>query len=318
MISIILPIYNVEKFIGDCLSSIIKQTYKDYELLLVNDGTPDNSIEVATQLIHKVGISYKVINQVNKGVSAARNTGFKHAQGEYVVMVDPDDILHPSFLDRLVRAKKLIGQNGVVFCGFKVVSEQDKYNDINYDRGISVMSKSQAQEHFLDRSIRFLLPTLFANRDFLIDHNIFFDEDVQYSEDVLYIWKVLAYTKEVAYIDCDLYNYYLHGNSTMTASGLHKMITGFFGVERLYKDFIEDNENCTERVRQQLVPRWKFAAIHGAAKILDFYTYGCLLRQTGFKGLVPLLKKSGSTKIKTITMVMNMCPLFGYLLMRKF
>ena len=98
--SIIIPVYNVEKYIKKCLDSVFAQTFKDYEVIVVNDGTQDNSIE----LIKDYNI--RIINQKNQGLSVARNTGVKHATGEYLLFLDSDDYLEKNTLREIKKSLK--------------------------------------------------------------------------------------------------------------------------------------------------------------------------------------------------------------------
>lgn len=93
--SIIVPVYNVEDYIAECLMSIMNQTEKDYEVILVNDGSKDKSIDIAKKY------PVKIINQENKGLSEARNTGVKHAKGEYIIFLDSDDSWEKDLLKNL-------------------------------------------------------------------------------------------------------------------------------------------------------------------------------------------------------------------------
>ena len=93
--SIVIPVYNVEDYIKECLDSIMNQTFKDYEVIVVNDGTKDNSMDIVKK--YKV----KTINQENGGLSAARNNGAKHAKGEYLLFIDSDDTIEPDLLKEL-------------------------------------------------------------------------------------------------------------------------------------------------------------------------------------------------------------------------
>ncbi|MBR6137619.1 MAG: glycosyltransferase [Bacilli bacterium] len=96
--SIVIPVYNVEDYIKECLDSIMNQTFKDYEVIVVNDGTKDNSMDIVKK--YKV----KTINQENGGLSAARNNGAKHAKGEYLLFIDSDDTIEPDLLKELNEA----------------------------------------------------------------------------------------------------------------------------------------------------------------------------------------------------------------------
>ena len=96
--SIIIPVYNVEDYIKDCLESVKKQTFKDYEVIVVNDGTKDQSMDIVKNY------DVKVINQENQGLSGARNTGAKEAKGEYIIFLDSDDWIENNLLEEISKA----------------------------------------------------------------------------------------------------------------------------------------------------------------------------------------------------------------------
>ena len=98
--SIIIPVYNVEKYIDGCLKSVMNQTFKDYEVIVVNDGTKDNSMNIVKKY------DVKVIEQKNQGLSAARNTGVKHAKGDYLIFLDSDDSWNKDLLKELSKSIK--------------------------------------------------------------------------------------------------------------------------------------------------------------------------------------------------------------------
>lgn len=98
--SIIIPVYNVEEYLEQCLESVKKQTYHDYEVIIVNDGTKDRSMEIAKKY------PYKIINQKNQGLSVARNTGVKHATGDYILFLDSDDYLEEKTLSSIANSLK--------------------------------------------------------------------------------------------------------------------------------------------------------------------------------------------------------------------
>ena len=89
-ISIIIPVYNVQDYLTSCIESIIKQDYKDYEAIFINDGSTDDSLEILKQYV-KTDKRFKLISQKNSGLSSARNTGINQAQGKYITFIDSDD-----------------------------------------------------------------------------------------------------------------------------------------------------------------------------------------------------------------------------------
>ncbi len=115
-ISVIVPVYNAEKFIDKCIRSIINQTYKDVELILVNDGSKDNSLKILQKYEKQYPKIIKVFSQTNKGVGAARNLGIKHVSGKYIFFLDSDDWIE---LDYLVKLYEDISKNDIVISGFK-------------------------------------------------------------------------------------------------------------------------------------------------------------------------------------------------------
>ena len=121
MISVIVPVYNTEKFLKNCISSIANQTYKDLEIILVNDGSTDNSGKICDDFAQKDS-RIKVIHQSNKGVGAARNAGLDVAKGAYIGFVDSDDILRPDMYEFLLN--NLIVHNAdISVCGVQKIDE---------------------------------------------------------------------------------------------------------------------------------------------------------------------------------------------------
>lgn len=317
-ISIVVPIYNVEPYIEDCIKSIGLQNYKHFELVLVDDGSHDKSCMLAEQIATEYQLEYKVIHQPNQGVSAARNNGIKEATGEYILMVDSDDVLDISFLSHYVQELKNLNEDDVIFSNFKIVRKEQKFEGISHNGGVHNFTSQDAQNKFLYHKIKFLLPTLMARKEFLVKHNIWFDNSVRYSEDVQYIWKILACAEKVKFIDVDLYNYYLHSNSTMTSSNTSKIKTGFDGIDKLYTEFIRNNPNVSPLVQKELIPIWKFSALHGAAKMLTYNAFKSLMSDTMTKETVMDIKRSNNRMVSILGYLINLSSLITYLIMRGF
>ena len=103
LISIVVPIYNVENYLRYCLDSIVSQTYQNFECLLINDGSPDNSADICREYVSK-DARFKYFEKENGGVSSARNLGIEHSEGEYITFIDPDDWVESDYLEVLYRA----------------------------------------------------------------------------------------------------------------------------------------------------------------------------------------------------------------------
>lgn len=127
-ISVIIPVYNVEKFLPQCLDSIIHQTYTNLEIIIVDDGSTDNSCEICKKFAtHDKRI--KIIHQKNAGVSAARNNGLSHATGDYIHFMDSDDYIDLDYYEKMITANKNISADIVAGC---VVSQNGPFYEIEY------------------------------------------------------------------------------------------------------------------------------------------------------------------------------------------
>ncbi len=123
LVSVIIPVYNVEKYIAATIQSVIDQTYTNFELLIVDDGSPDKSLEICQQFTDK---RIKIIRQKNHGVCAARNTGIRNAQGEYLAFLDADDLWLPEKLEKHVEHLENSPLVGVSFSRSAFIDEMGK------------------------------------------------------------------------------------------------------------------------------------------------------------------------------------------------
>ena len=123
LVSVIIPVYKVEKYIAATVQSVLAQTYKNFELLIIDDGSPDKSIEICQQFIDS---RIKIIRQENRGVAAARNTGIRHAQGDYIALLDADDLWLPDKLEKHVEHLENNSNVGVSFSRSAFIDEEDK------------------------------------------------------------------------------------------------------------------------------------------------------------------------------------------------
>ncbi len=128
MISIIIPVYNVEKYLRVCLDSVINQSYSDYEVILVDDGSTDSSPSICDEYCSKDS-RFQVIHQENMGLASARNTGIRAAKGQYIYFIDSDDCIHPDLLKIMVSAAESYDANLVQVDLSSVPEDFTKYNE---------------------------------------------------------------------------------------------------------------------------------------------------------------------------------------------
>ena len=128
LVSVVMPIYGVEKYIENSVKSVIHQTYDNIELILVDDGSTDRSVAIAERVLNENHFKYLLIHQENAGLGYARNAGLQSANGEWIIFFDSDDVILPETIERLVGAAD--DQADLVFSDFRYVSQTDEVQAI--------------------------------------------------------------------------------------------------------------------------------------------------------------------------------------------
>ena len=187
MVSVVIPVYYAENTLLKCVDSVLNQTYSDYELILIDDGSKDRSGEICDELKETCasrGVRCQVIHKENGGVSSARNCGMDHANGEYFVCVDSDDVVEPCYLEDLVRTAEMNPEFGHVLCGFRCTSHTHDYVFSNKE----LLSVSDRQNYMqLFDSILIQSPCLALFRTEIVNSNgIRMREDLSLGEDILF------------------------------------------------------------------------------------------------------------------------------------
>lgn len=202
-ISVIVPVYNTENYLRECFDSLVSQTYKNIEFIIVNDGSKDNSIKIINEYSEKYP-NFKVINQENRGYSGARNSGLKIAEGDYIGFVDSDDYISPVMFEKMAQAAEK-EQSDIVSCGFFRVFDNKKVKDSN-ELYVSLLSKEKENipELLLDHA--FVWNRIYRKK-MLEENNIIFPYDIDFGEDIFFHKKALIFAKKVSYIRDVLYYY---------------------------------------------------------------------------------------------------------------
>ena len=211
--SVVVPVYNVETYLEQCLESLQAQNYQDYEVVCVNDGSTDNSREILAQWEERFP-QMSVIDRENGGLSAARNTGLKEAKGDYVVFVDSDDWVEPTMLSRLVDEAN--GEDLVCFACRRTDNEKFDVLEIEQGNGWGYFNR-HALEH---REVAFVCVWQRCyRRQFLLDNDLWFREGILH-EDNQFTPRACLKAQSVKVIPDILYNYRIRPGSIMTTRGL--------------------------------------------------------------------------------------------------
>ena len=233
MFSIIIPVYKVEKYLSKCLESVTAQTYTDFEVILIDDGSPDSCPSLCDSFA-KIDSRCKVIHQLNKGLSGARNTGLKAAKGRYIYFLDSDDTIAVNLLEELLHVIKtqevdIVGFSAVVtsFNNTCLLSTGNYTNMV--ERGIEISQR---------RVPLSTVPLYCYRRDFLKEKCLTFKEKIYY-EDILFTALVFLENPKVYYMDLPLYFYNKREESITTSKAKGK---NYFDIIEICKLLIKVNK----------------------------------------------------------------------------
>ena len=244
LLSVIVPVYNVEDYLEENLDSLIHQDGSSYELIFVNDGSTDSSQEILKRYEEKVPFLH-VISKENGGISSARNEGIAHATGKYLGFIDSDDFVREDYVRRMLE-KALEEDSDIVVCDLLTWYGEDdsrnyvmkgmnpKYPDLPYDR-------------------RIFLSPLFAwnkiyRRDFFLEENISFEEGTWY-EDLEPVTYLFSKAKTISYVEEMLISYRQRGGSVMSSRS-RKCLDIFNVLRKIYDRFSENG--TLERYSKEL------------------------------------------------------------------
>lgn len=195
-ISIIIPTYNSQKYIGRCLDSILKQTYKNFEIIIINDGSTDNTLEICNQYLTKHPKT-QIISKENEGVSTARNEGLKRARGEWICFIDSDDYILPYYLESLLNSQS--PKTDLIWGGWQYGNKKKEKVHICFFKE-KYEHENIRQVFFETNIIKFGFPwgKLFK-KEVIKKNDITFNSRLKLSEDRLFLYQYLQKTEGIAF-----------------------------------------------------------------------------------------------------------------------
>lgn len=227
-VSIIVPVYNVEKYIEKCLNSLVNQTLKDIEIIIVNDGSTDNSKSIIDKYFSKYNNLIKIVEEKNQGLSGARNNGLKVATSNYVMFVDSDDYVESNMVAEMYN--EILNQKAdVVICGINVVDQNEKL--------ISQTFPNKYEKY------DFITQMIFGNlsacnkiikRNILNDNSLLFRNNVWY-EDIDFSFKLFLKAKKMCILPKNLYNYLYRQGSIMNSKNVQKNLDLISAFDEIIK-----------------------------------------------------------------------------------
>ena len=243
MISIIVPVYNVESYLDECIQSIVSQSYNNWECILINDGSTDKSGEICDTWANK-DHRIHVIHQSNQGVSTARNTGIQYAKGEFITFIDSDDWIEPNMYEAMYSVATQQDAD-IVICGYadEYVKRAEVYNN---DNKTVIYTQDEAIERLIyDNEIRSYLWDKLFRREILGDEmpkgRIF--------EDYAIMPRWFANAKKIVSLHVPLYHYRQRRGSTIYSDPAKNRYM-FFLAEQMRCSFMLENKIMSERANE--------------------------------------------------------------------
>lgn len=219
-ISIIVPVYKVEPYIHKCIDSILNQTFKDFELILVDDGSPDRCGEICDEYAKKDN-RIVVIHKENKGVSSARNTGIQIAKGEYIAFVDPDDYIDKNMYEKLLLMAKTNNLD-ITVCQIKTVNNILGIKKVTEIYDNEVLNKKSIDDELMPSILHgkdygtFSSVNKLYKKDIFKKYGVLFDETRDHGEDARLNLTLLSKIDRIGFIKEALYIYQIYERGSLT------------------------------------------------------------------------------------------------------
>lgn len=281
-LSIVVPVYQVEKTLWRCVNSLFAQTFRDYELILVDDGSPDNCPRMCDEIASTAKEPVRVIHKPNGGLSSARLAGFKEAKGEYIIFIDSDDYVAPSMMEKLYAACVSTDSSFAICSYTKVQNEKEEPFDLPVKQ--SVIEKNELNESYLlpiigklGRSADISLPGFIWLRLFkkkLLRETDFVSERIYFTEDDLMNLLIADRTERIAVVNEPLY-YYWQNPQSLTNSyrkGTWQMIKN---RQKFCEDYCLSRhivDSSGQRLHYSLFNTLSFS-VRNACKLSDYKAY---------------------------------------------
>lgn len=315
MISIIIPVYNVEKYLPQCLDSILSQTYKDFEVILVDDGSPDNSGKICDEYASKDS-RVRVIHQENAGVSVSRNIGIEKAEGEWITFIDSDDFVESDYLEHF---ELDIDDADLIVQGLEYY---DSRNGKNFKK-VKVKNCTLSEDTFMnDVTNNNLLgsgyPVAKAFKRNLLSSDVRFNTAISFHEDHIFVLDAMYAAKKIRLADSVAYKYrYYHSSNTLSTkrhpwANLNKAADGMLACLDRMKHRFWENESEYSHTILSFAYHPKISAVFEMIRTVNKYSERKQHYRTiiNIKQLKELYRPIGS-KDKLIKTILVYAPYFA-------
>lgn len=275
-IDVIVPVYNRAHCIANLIAELKKQTFQDFRVIFVDDGSTDNSCEVIDRLLPEAGFPYLLVKKENGGAGSARNAGLRAATAQWVSFVDSDDGLQPEFLEFFYTAATQ-AQAALAICNLQMIPEGSDQKPaplapLTYEK----LTAAEGMSIFCTRWIGPVC--LFMNRNFQQTNNLFFDEACTYCEDAPFITNVIAAAEKIAYIEQETYIYYTHQGSLSRSPRLDKFQSAIESFRKTESRLAAEDSDVARVFNRIGGIRYYIATLRRGAVQLDYKNFIALAK----------------------------------------
>ena len=251
VVSVIVPVYNAEKYLENCIESIINQSMREIEIILVNDGSTDDSEKICKQYERK-DARVRYIEQKNQGVSVARNKGKDIATGEYILFIDADDEMDLTMIEKLY--SDIQKYNGdIAVCKIQKIKSKDEVENITVE-DISVCSMVQEdalKSYFTESKLEIGVWNKLFKKSVIENVNYYVGRRM--NEDKFFAFESILNAQVITYRNEGLYYYYERNNSVTKQKFDEKWFDNIFFAEKIYEIIIKNKPNLEREARHQLI-----------------------------------------------------------------
>ena len=305
-VSVIVPVYKVEKYIEKSMRSICEQEYQNIEIILVNDGTPDSSVELAQNIATNYSITLSIVNKENGGLPSARNAGIKAATGKYICFIDSDDMISMNHITDLVSACNAY-KTKVAYADFQLTYEPNRYGRPSTHNAASSIAHEVLLRGFLVRRLKIHCCALLIDRQYLTDHDLWFNENIRYGEDIDFMWRLFPTLDAIAYTGNSTYLYLQRSGSLMTSQSMERVITLLdtfkITVNQLLLEYPSD-----KNVLKYLYGKAALAFYRTFAETSSYEHFKELLQKTNYRRNIWRVIFIGNFKLSLLTMTLMISP----------
>ena len=243
LVSIIVPMYNSEKYIVRCIDSLLEQSYENIEIIVVDDGSSDNGVDIIKKYSDN---RINIYQKKNEGVSATRNFGIEKSNGDFLLFVDSDDYVSKDIVEIMVDKIKNI--NSMVFCNNDEIWSNRVEKRILFTGDNVQLDKTNVLRVIASGKAGLVCSKLVSNR-VIKENNIMFDKNLKVGEDQLFFLKVAQYTKEFKYVNKSLYFYDRTNENSATIKYQNRLYNNFsYLQEEIIKIFNNNKLNSNEDI----------------------------------------------------------------------